>query len=202
MIAIGADELLESGKGREMQYTTVLSQLLPRLRLLRPDKDYQVLIMITKCDCLDLDNEFLQEAKENTIELKDGRLYQKVHEEGFDHEVFEKRSTCIRTYIQNQFPNFYNRIVNTIPEDLIDFCMIASIGEECEGDHFEQYNPMFIDEPILSILSKEGYYPIKGEGPKVEEIPSAFDNFRETFHKSMEKFKDMVTIPETEEDEE
>ena len=103
IITIGADELLAAERGEEVQYTRVVKQLLPRLKVLRQDGEYEVRVMITKCDLLDFTNPYLEPASENSIELKGGKIRQTAHETGFDYQVFIKRSRCYRSSCQNCF---------------------------------------------------------------------------------------------------
>ena len=170
IIAIGADELLANERDEEVQFTKVVRQLLPRLRVLRPDGDYEILVMITKCDLLNFENVNLKAATENTIVMDGNKIRQRVHGEGFDYRVFNERSQCIQDYLEDECPSFLQNLRYAIPDEKLNFCMIASIGEECIDNRFERYNPMFIDEPILSILVKEGLYPLKAQRERSEEV--------------------------------
>lgn len=202
MIAIGADELLAAERGEDVQYTKVVSRFLPRLKALRQDGEYEVRVMITKCDLLDFDNPYLQEAAENSVEIKNGKLLQTVHGKGFDYEVFSKRSRCVREYLKNECPNFYRNLTNAIPAERLEFCMIASIGEDCKEGKYKNLNPYFIDEPILSILAKEGLYPVAVPGKRPEEVKiKPVIGGTEKFRKAVSKFKNILEIPEEEYDE-
>ena len=179
-----------------MQYTRVIKQLLPRLKVLRQDGEYEVRVMITKCDLLDFTNPYLAPAAENSIEVKDRKIRQTAHETGFDYHVFKKRSRCIQSYLRKECSNFYNNLINAIPAEKLDFCMVASIGEECKDHRYENFKPMFIDEPILSILAKEGLYPVEvpRERPAEEEAGSAVKSARQKFYDAVDRFKDFMGL--------
>lgn len=198
IITIGADELLAAERGEEVQYTRVVKQLLPRLKVLRQDGEYEVRVMITKCDLLDFMNPYLEPASENSIELKGGKIRQTAHETGFDYQVFNKRSRCIQNYLRKECSNFYNNLTNAIPAEKLDFCMVASIGEECKDHRYEHFNPMFIDEPLLSILAKEGLYPVEvpPERPEEEEINSTVKSATQKFYDVIDRFKDFMGLPD------
>lgn len=202
IITIGADELLAAERGEEVQYTRVVKQLLPRLKVLRQDGEYEVRVMITKCDLLDFTNPYLEQASENSIELKDGKIRQTAHETGFDYQVFKKRSRCIQSYLRKECSNFYNNLINAIPAEKLDFCMVASIGEECKDHRYEHFKPMFIDEPILSILAKEGLYPVevRGERPEEAETESAVKSVGRKVSSILERFKGIMWIDEEDDD--
>lgn len=202
IITIGADELLAAERGEEVQYTRVVKQLLPRLKVLRQDGEYEVRVMITKCDLLDFTNPYLEQASENSIELKDGKIRQTAHETGFDYQVFKKRSRCIQSYLRKECSNFYNNLINAIPAEKLDFCMVASIGEECKDHRYEHFKPMFIDEPILSILAKEGLYPVEvqGERPEEAETESAVKSAGRKVSSILERFKGIMWIEEEDEE--
>lgn len=196
VITIGADEILAGEKGDEVQYTKVVSQLLPRLKVLREDGDYEVLVLITKSDRLDFENEHLKPGMDNSIELKNGKWKQRIHDKGFDYEAFEQRSECVQDYLKEECPNFYNKLVNAIPSGRLSFCMIASVGEECKDGRFENYKPFCIDEPILSILAKEGLYPIAIRGKRLEEaeIESVVNESRKKAQSFKDKFLDIMAL--------
>ena len=203
IITIGADELLAAERGEEVQYTRVVSQLLPRLKVLRQDGEYEVRVMITKCDLLDFHNTYLEPAVENSIEIKDGRIRQLAHETGFDYQIFNRRSKCVQNYLRKECPNFYNKLTNAIPVEKLNFCMIASIGEECKDNKYENFKPMFIDEPILTILAKEGLYPIEvqGERPEEEQVQSSVKGAGQKFYEAIERLKNLMGVPEDDYDE-
>lgn len=204
VITIGADEILSGERGEEVQYTRVVSQLLPRLKVLRQDGDYEVLVMITKSDCLDMENKHLKKGTENTVELQEGKWQQKVHDKGFDYEAYDRRSGCLRDYLKEECPNFYNKLVNAIPDKRLSFCMIASVGEECKEGRFENYKPFCIDEPVLSILAKEGLYPISVRGKRPEEVKaeSAASDTRRKMQAFKGKFLDMMALGDVDWDDE
>lgn len=180
-LTIGADELIAGEKGLPVQYTKVVDQLIPRLRVLRRRADYEMVVIISKADLLDRQNPFLADAFDNSIALIDGRMHQTIHGKGFDYETFNRRGECVRAYLRDQCPNFYNKLLHAVPQKHITFCMMASIGEEgssCvdengnEEKSFKNYKPFCIDEPILSVLAKQGMYPIAvhSEMPKEEKV--------------------------------
>ena len=168
-LTIGADELIAGEQGLPVQYTKVVDKLIPRLRVLRRDMDYEMVVIISKCDLLDRNNPYLKTAFSNSIALVNGRMYKTTHDKGFDFEAFNHRGDCVKAYLKSECPNFYNKLVNAVPDQKITFCMIASIGSDCEGSSFEDYQPFCIDEPVLSILAKSGMYPIAVYGNKPNE---------------------------------
>lgn len=160
ILTVGADEIMAGERGEAVQYPKVLDQLLPKIRVLREEKNFEILVTITKSDCLDSEHPYLQGAYDNSIRIIDGKLEQVSHASGFNYDAFHKRSRCVQNYLRKECPNFYNKLTNTIPKENLTFCMIASIGEECVDNQFENYNPFCIDEPILSILTRAGMYPV------------------------------------------
>lgn len=198
IITIGADELLAAERGEEVQYIRVVSQFLSRLKVLRQDGEYEVTVMITKCDLLDFHNPYLEPAAENSIEIKDGRIWQLAHETGFDYQIFNRRSKCVQNYLRKECPALYHVLANTIPAEKLNFCMIASIGEACKDNKYENSKPMFIDEPILAILAKEGLYPIevRGERPEEEEVKSLVKGEVQKFYEAIEHLKYLMGVPE------
>lgn len=204
-LTIGADELIAGERGLPVQYTKVVDKLIPRLRVLRRDMDYEMIVIISKCDLLDHDNKYLKTAFNNSIAMENGRMRQTIHDKGFDFETFIHRGNCVKAYLKAECPNFYNKLVNSVPNQKITFCMIASIGAACEGNSFDTYQPFCIDEPILSILAKNGMYPIAvcGEKPKVERVGGHFGNdekIRKLFKSWLEAMK--ITDDDDEEYEE
>lgn len=214
ILTIGADEILrQSGDmegEEEAQYERVINQLLPRLRVLRRDRDFEVLVTITKCDLLDKNNPYLKDAFENSVEYKDGKWKQHLHENGFDHEAFAKRSNAVEAYLKNECCNIYNKLLNAVPRPNIKFCMIASVGDKgilSEQDgvmqyRFENYEPFCVDEPLLSIMAKAGVYPSAGEqkatGDPVQGYTGHF--FKDKFSKLMETIRNLEDEYDAEED--
>ena len=76
--------------------------------------------------------------------------------------------------------------------------MVASIGEECKDHRYDHFNPMFIDEPLLSILAKEGLYPVEvpRERPEEEEIKSTVKSATQKFYDVIDRFKDFMGLPD------
>ena len=183
---------LQSGKCEKLA-----EQVLPKLNVVKEDKNYKVLIVITKSDLLDKDNELLKEAFENSISYAGGKLTQITHAKGFDYKAFNRRSNAIRSYIADTCPNFYNKLIKTVPEGNLSFAMIASIGEECHGNTFENYCPFCIDEPILKILTEEGLYPIAEED--VEHVTNPIPGFIPDAW--IQKFKEVILFDEEEDEE-
>lgn len=203
VLMIGADELLAAERGEAVQYTEVGKRFLSRVKAIRQDKEYEVRVMITKADLLDFNNPYLRNASENSVEvMENGKVVQTAHGNGFDYDIFSKRSKCVQDYLKNECPNFYRNLMNTIPPEQLDFCMVASIGEECNGNRFENYKPMFIDEPILSILTKENLYPVKApkERPEERTIKPVLGRL-DRFYKAKEKFINVMRVPDGNEDE-
>lgn len=196
VIAIGADELLANEKGEEVQFTRVVEKLLPRLRVLRPDGDYEILVMITKCDLLNFENSHLKPTAENTVVVEGKKIRQTVHEHGFDYQTFNKRSQHIQDYLKEECPTFYLSLTYAIPDERLNFCMVASIGETCTDNKFENFSPMFIDEPILAILAKEGLYPIKSQKEKTKEkrAESSFKDFGKVVKNFSRRIMDQMEL--------
>lgn len=173
-LTIGADELIAGEQGFPVQYTKVVDKLIPRLRVLRRDSDYEMIVIISKCDLLDRNNTHLRTAFQNSIEMVNGHMQQTTHNNGFDFTAFQHRGDCVQAFLRAECPNLYNKLIHTLPKQKITFCMVASIGATCEGNSFEEYHPFCIDEPILFILAKNGMYPIAdyGERPQAEKVQS------------------------------
>lgn len=195
VLTIGADEIVSGNDG---QYSKMINQLLPRLKVLRSENNYEVMVMITKSDCLDPNNVYLRGAMENSIRKINGKWELVTHNEGFDYETFNYRSSCVQSYIKSESPNFYSKLANIVPKQNLSFCMIASVGEQCKEDNtFKNYNPMFIDEPILSILAKAGVYPIAVKGEKPKESPVAgYDICKNGRANILEKFMEIINMDE------
>lgn len=196
IVTIGADELIAGERGEEVQYKQVVSQLLPRLKILREDTDYELRVLITKSDLLDWEHPDLRAVVENSIEIKDGHLRQTIHEKGFNYEVFNKRSEAIQSYLRNECPNFYNQLVTSVPEGKIEFCAIASIGEECKDGKFSNFHPLWIDELILSILAKEGLYPVSVPDEKRKPNEIEVETVKDTGKKLYAKLKNLMKTRE------
>lgn len=160
LLTIGADELIAGEHGQVVQYSKVVDQMIPKLKVMRNDPDYEIVVIISKCDLLDRDNPYLKNAFHNSIEMDNGKMIQKIHGKGFDYQQFNQRSGCIKAYLKNECPNFYNKLANSIPEHNLSFCMIANVGEECKDNKYVNYRPFCIDEPILLILASRNMYPI------------------------------------------
>ncbi len=169
LLTIGADELIAGEQGLPVQYTKVVDKLISRLRVLRGDNDYEMLVIITKCDLLDHQNPYLKNGFQNSIEMVNGRMKQTTHDKGFDFAAFQQRGECVQAYLKEECPNFYNKLLHAIPKQKLSFCMIASIGSECDGNSFEDYEPFCIDEPLLSILARNGMYPVCDYGERLHE---------------------------------
>lgn len=195
-LTIGADELIKGEQGLPVQYTKVVDQLIPRLRVLRRTPDYEMIVIISKADLLDTKNPFLEDAFTNSVTMINGKMYQTTHGKGFDYDIFNRRGECVRAYLKDQCPNFYNKLLNAVPQKHITFCMIASIGETGtlstdeagnETKSFKAYKPFCIDEPILSVLAKQGMYPISiaDEPPKEEWVKGGTDEKISGFMKHM-----------------
>lgn len=203
-LTIGADELLAGEKGLPVQYTKVVDKLIPKLRVLRRDREYEMVVIISKCDLLDHDNMFLKNAFNNSIIVRNGRMCQTIHDKGFNFEAFEYRGNCVKAYLKAECPNFYNKLVNSVPNQKITFCMIASIGAVCEGNSFDTYQPFCIDEPILSILARNGMYPIAvcGEKPKVQRVGGRFTGDKKMPRWVRHCFESMTIRDDAEEEDE
>lgn len=59
-------------QGLPVQYTKVVDKLISRLRVLRGNNDYEMLVIITKCDLLDHENPYLKNGFQNSIEMVNG----------------------------------------------------------------------------------------------------------------------------------
>ena len=57
---------------------------------------------------------------------------------------------------------------------------------------------MFIDEPLLSILAKEGLYPVEvpRERPEEEEIKSTVKSATQKFYDVIDRFTDFMGLPD------
>lgn len=197
---IGADELLAG----EHQYAKVIDQLLPRLRVFRRAADYKMVVIVSKADLLDRENPYLKDAFENSVIVQeDGKIYQIVHGEGFDYKAFIQREESVRSYLKDECPGFYNKLLNAVPERNITFCMTATIGESGDSSHhFEKYNPFCVDEPLCSVLAEEGMYPVAvyPEGhPEIEKVQGGWGDKVGDIWKA---FKEKVKIDDLDDEEE
>lgn len=148
------------GPDREpAQFIPVVEQLLQRLRVLQRDKNFKLIVLFSKADAMEKNNQHLKDAFENSLAVIDGVAVQTMHYKGFDQEAFRKRSDCLKAYMKDVCPNLYNSLTNAVPAHNLSFGMIASVGETCVGNRFENYQPFCIDEPILAILNGLGMYP-------------------------------------------
>ena len=193
-MTIGADELLAGERGEPVQYTRMVDKFLPRLRVLRRDRDFEIVVIVTKCDLLDQNDPLLTDAFENSIRMEGGRMVRTTHADGFDFKAFENRGECMRRYLQSECPNFYNKLVNAVPGQRITFSMIASIGSACDGESFEDYRPFCIDEPVLAILAKKGMYPISSHSsvhPQEERVDSLTGSGAGGFLKKLQSLLEM-----------
>jgi hypothetical protein len=73
---------------------------------------------------------------------------------------------AIKEYLSQDCPDFYNTIRRYIGEEKLVYGLLASIGSEpvriSESDGMEwkyEYNPQFIEEPIMYLLNDSGLYP-------------------------------------------
>lgn len=197
-LTISAEELLTGG----YQYAKVADLLIPRLRVFRSSQEYHMVVIISKADLLfDKENPYLEDAFENSVTVQeDGRIYQTIHEEGFDYERFMHREEAIRAYLKDECPSFYNKLLNAVPERNITFCMTAAIGENGDSDsHFETYSPFSIDEPLCLVLADAGMYPVAAcpEGPEMETVKGGFGDKVGSFWRV---FKDKMKIDDLDED--
>ena len=163
IIMIGADDILHGNRN----YTYIISQLVSKLRIQRPERNYHILIVITKADLLDWMNDpFLKKINTNTIGLKsDGSMYQKIHKNGFSKSSFDYREQILVDYLYQKCPNLMNYLLAEFGRH-VHFFATASIGcTPDETNHFssEKYNPFSVDEPLLYILTKEKVFPEKNE---------------------------------------
>lgn len=169
---IGADDLIagEKGIGASAQYNRVLEELIPKIKIMRNDDSFQMVIIITKSDLLDQNDEILKDAFENSVCKDKGKLRQITHAKGFDFKAFRKRSDAIEAYLKDTCPQFYRKVKGSVPVNDVSFCMIASIGEKCEKT-FTNYNPFCIDEPILSLLASRGMFPVAVQDRPFVNVP-------------------------------
>ena len=64
-------------------------------------------------------------------------------------------------------------IQDYVGEDKLDYCMIASIGEEGQDGYFENYDPFCIDEPMMLLLKDLNLCPVEGnEAPEHGKVAS------------------------------
>lgn len=201
-LTIPANELVAGEKNEPVAYTKVVDKMIPKLRVLRKELDYEIVVIISKCDLLDRNNHYLKDAFNNSVEINNGRMYQTIHDNGFDYDAFRKRGDCIKAYLKEECPNFYNKLTNALPEEKITFSMIASIGTSPQGNTFTEWNPFCIDEPVLSILANNNMYPIlkNKETPEVETIESCF-SLEKRVKEVVKNLKDFINEKYYDEDE-
>ena len=164
---IDSNELL----GKEVaKYHEILDQLLPKVKIKKAGQDYKIFVAITRADLLLEQNEKLAGICQKTLSW-DGKRYTKlVHKNGFNLKEFNKKQMAIKEYLSQDCPDFYNTIRRYIGEDKLVYGLLASIGSEpvriSESDGVEwkyEYNPQFIEEPIMYLLNDSGLYPTATE---------------------------------------
>ena len=147
------------------KYLYLIENLLKNIRVHRSDRDYQILVVLTKADRI-IEN-FDKNIFRNSIHLEnDGNLYLTVHDEGFNEAAFRKKEHLIMNFLYKYSPNLMN-LLNKFEKKRTRFFMTASIG--CESSELydsDNYNPICIDEPWLYILSRERLFPKLKMGEK------------------------------------
>lgn len=147
------------------EYLYLIENLLKNIRVHRSDRDYQILVVLTKADRI-IEN-FDKNIFRNSIHLEnDGNLYLTVHDEGFNEVAFRKKEHLIMNFLYKYSPNLMN-LLNKFEKKRTRFFMTASIG--CESSELydpDNYNPICVDEPWLYILSRERLFPKLKMGEK------------------------------------
>lgn len=158
-LMIGADDILAAEKGNPLQAKKMVDELGARLNVFRDQQDFEVLVILTKADLLK-DTTCLSDVFENSVSVENGAIKQVTHRRGFNVDIFNNKSRCLRKYVKNVAPVFYQKLAQTVPENCLKFAMIASVGTDCKETYdTEKYAPLNIDEPILYVLAKNGMYP-------------------------------------------
>lgn len=173
IFVIGADELLDADEANQTMFEHILSQLTDRLNVRAKCDAYKFMVMITKADLLLDSDENLKKYYSNSIVTKDGRWQQTIHKDGFNYKKYVQRSNLVKEILADKVPGFYAMIQDYVGEDKLEYCMIASIGEEGQDGYFENYDPFCIDEPMMLLLKDLNLCPVEGnEAPKQEDVGS------------------------------
>jgi len=159
---VPADELLAAERGEPVMYNKILDQLIPRFRMMRRNRDYHMTVIITKADLLKA-KDYPALGKilvNNSVAAENGAVKRVLHKNGVDLDALAERNNCVQEYLEQVSPRFLANVRSLLPKQNLNFCLVASIGEECHGNYREM-NPINIDEPFLSLLAREGMYPVK-----------------------------------------
>ena len=127
---IAADDLLACEKTGVSQYEQVLKEVICKKNIKSEDKDFEILLVITKCDLLNRNNPYLKRAFENSVSVKEERLEQITHKEGFDGQAFQEKSDAVEKYLADTCPKFLNNLKSLVSEGNLSFSIMATIGEE------------------------------------------------------------------------
>lgn len=151
LVMIGADELLNQNVNMRSQY--MIEGLVTQLNALRPDNDYEILLIITKADLINVRPR--RRLGPNSIKCdENGKMRQVIHVNGFDEKIFEEREKNIKEFFKSRTSN----VLECLKEKKVHYMAIASIGMEPDENNvfnMENYNPYSVDEPIMYILAKE-----------------------------------------------
>lgn len=168
--------MIDSGEltGKEVaRYHEILAGLLPKVKVKKAGQDYKIFVAITRADLLLEQNETLAGICQNTLSWDKTRYTKLVHKNGFNRKEFDKKQEAIKNYLKEDCPDFYNTIRSHIGEDKLVYGLLASIGNEpvqvSTSDGIEwkyEYNPQFIEEPIMYLLNYAGLYPTATEEKK------------------------------------
>ena len=171
-VMISAEDILLE----RYNYSEMISRLIQSLSLHRKDKDYEILLIITKSDLLYADPYFRENEVENSIDYKNGKIEFTTHAWGFNMKQFKAKEDIIKDFLDCKCPNLMNKL-RTVEK--VHFFMIASLGYSAADNYYDQElcMPFSTDEPWIYILYKEGVYPGMTNISLKEKVIEAFERF-------------------------
>lgn len=183
-LMIGADEITDNNTSRNKNFFTSVNNLITELNSKDNHSCSKLMVVITKADLLFSQSNELY--SENSVEMNNNKLTQTIHACGFDFDAFQRRSSSLEEYLRKQHPNFLNTLNNSFTNSQLTFSFIANIGSEPDPkEHiFDELRPFSIDEPLLYILCKNGFYPtLKPEDNSniTESVNNCFGNHQNSF---------------------
>lgn len=169
-VMISAEDILMD----RYNYSEIISRLIQSLNLHRKDKDYEILVIITKSDLLYADPYFRKNEVENSIDYKNGKIEFATHAWGFNMKQFKAKEDIIKDYLDYKCPNLMNKL-RTVKK--VHFFMTASLGYSTSDNYYDQElcMPFSTDEPWIYILYKEGVYPGMTNISLKEKVMEAFE---------------------------
>lgn len=172
LIMIDVEDIVQGKTG----YVELVEQLLKSLKIHKADKDYELLIILTKADKIkdyfELDKDY---AFENSVEIQNEKLELCTHKNGFALDIFEEKEKEIERCLRYVCPNLVNLLRRYVGKRA-RFFLIATTG--CDAQEFQadpnNYKPYCIDEPWLYILLKENIISKTNEATFLEQALKYF----------------------------